>query len=112
MASHTIAERSHGISVGNVFGRSANVIKANPLATLGTSFALIALPSLLLGQIGLGAAVFQNVQQGQYALAGVYGLIVGWLWLIAAAVAVPCWFACRRFAAAKRASDAWWLRYL
>lgn len=37
---------------------------------------------------------------------------VGWLWLIAAAVAVPCWFACRRFAAAKRASDAWWLRYL
>jgi hypothetical protein len=83
MASHTIAERSHGISVGNVFGRSANVIKANPLATLGTCFALIALPSLLLGQIGLGAAVFQNFQQGQYALAGVYGLIVGLLWLIA-----------------------------
>jgi hypothetical protein len=37
---------------------------------------------------------------------------VGWLWLIAAAVAVPCWFACRRVAAAKRASDAWWMRYL
>lgn len=83
MASHIIGERSRGISVGSVFGRSANVIKDNPLATLGTSFALIALPSLLLGQIGLGAAVFQNVQLGQYALAGVYGIIVGLLWLIA-----------------------------
>jgi uncharacterized membrane protein len=34
------------------------------------------------------------------------------LWLIAAMVAVPCWFACRRFAAVKRRSGAWWMRYL
>jgi uncharacterized membrane protein len=34
------------------------------------------------------------------------------LWLMAAVVAVPCWFACRRFAAVKRASGAWWMRYL
>lgn len=34
------------------------------------------------------------------------------LWLLAAAVAVPCWFACRRFAAFKRGSSAWWVRYL
>jgi len=37
---------------------------------------------------------------------------VGWLWAIAAAVALPCWFACRRFAAVKRTNDVWWLRYL
>jgi uncharacterized membrane protein len=37
---------------------------------------------------------------------------VGWLWLLAAAVAVPCWFACRHFGRAKRASGAWWMRYL
>jgi uncharacterized membrane protein len=37
---------------------------------------------------------------------------VGWLWLVALLVAVPCWFACRRFAATKRASGAWWMRYL
>lgn len=34
------------------------------------------------------------------------------LWLLAAAVAVPCWFACRWFAARKRTSRAWWMRYL
>lgn len=42
-------------------------------------------------------------------------VIVGavWIiWAIAAAVAVPCWFACRRFAAIKRASGATWMRYL
>jgi hypothetical protein len=34
------------------------------------------------------------------------------IWLVAACVAVPCWFACRAFARAKRRSGAWWLRYL
>ncbi|TZG27701.1 DUF1624 domain-containing protein [Sphingomonas montanisoli] len=37
---------------------------------------------------------------------------VGAIWLLAVMVALPCWFACRRFGAAKRASDAWWMRYL
>ncbi|WP_395327083.1 heparan-alpha-glucosaminide N-acetyltransferase domain-containing protein [Novosphingobium sp. BL-8H] len=37
---------------------------------------------------------------------------VGWIWTLAALVAVPCWFATRRFGAAKRASSAWWMRYL
>jgi hypothetical protein len=88
MASRTTVETRHGISVGNVFGRSFNVIKDNPLATLGTSFALIALPQLLLGQIGLGAAVFDNFRAGQYALAGIYGIMVGLLWLIASGALV------------------------
>ncbi|AQR75687.1 hypothetical protein BXU08_05000 [Sphingomonas sp. LM7] len=34
------------------------------------------------------------------------------LWLVAMLVAIPCWFACRRFGQAKRASGAWWMRYL
>lgn len=50
------------------------------------------------------------------AATGVEGLVslpdVGSLWLMAALVALPCWFACRRFAAVKRASGAWWMRYL
>ena len=50
------------------------------------------------------------------ALAGSTGLIslpnVASLWLLAALVAVPCWFACRSFAAVKRRSPAWWMRYL
>jgi uncharacterized membrane protein len=37
---------------------------------------------------------------------------VAWLWLIAGLVAVPCWFACRRFGVVKRSSSAWWMRYL
>lgn len=88
MASRMIVETHRGISVGKVFGRSANVIKDNPLATLGMSFALMALPSLLLNQVGLGAALFQNVQQRQYELAWVYGLIVGLLWVIASGALV------------------------
>lgn len=34
------------------------------------------------------------------------------LWLLAALVALPCWFACRWFGRVKRASGAWWMRYL
>jgi len=37
---------------------------------------------------------------------------VGGVWLLAAAVAIPSWFACRWFAARKRASNRWWMRYL
>jgi len=49
-------------------------------------------------------------------LAGEQGLMslpnVGSVWLVAALVTLPCWFACRRFGAAKRASNVWWMRYL
>lgn len=34
------------------------------------------------------------------------------LWLLAAALAVPCWFATRAFGQIKRRSSAWWMRYL
>jgi len=34
------------------------------------------------------------------------------VWLLSAAVAVPCWFACRWFAKRKRVSNVWWMRYL
>lgn len=48
--------------------------------------------------------------------AGDTGLVsvpgVGWIWLLAAAVALPCGFACQWFAARKRSSTKWWMRYL
>jgi len=47
---------------------------------------------------------------GTEALATLPG--VASLWLMAAAVAVPCWFACRWFGGVKRTSGAWWMRYL
>lgn len=34
------------------------------------------------------------------------------IWLLAIAVAVPCWFACRWFAGIKARSGRWWMRYL
>ena len=37
---------------------------------------------------------------------------IGFVWLLAIAIAVPCWFACRWFGERKRASRAWWMRYL
>ncbi|WP_271300045.1 DUF1624 domain-containing protein [Sphingomonas sp. CV7422] len=39
------------------------------------------------------------------------GSVAG-IWLVAASVALPCWFAARAFAAYKRAHPARWLRYL
>jgi uncharacterized membrane protein len=60
--------------------------------------------------------VLHASSRGLAAMTGADGLArvphVGWLWLIAALVALPCWFACRRFGAMKRGSDAWWMRYL
>ena len=37
---------------------------------------------------------------------------IGWVWAIAVLAAVPAWFACRRFAALKRRSSQWWMKYL
>lgn len=37
---------------------------------------------------------------------------IGWVWLIAACMALPCWFACRWFASVKRRSDQPWMKYL
>lgn len=52
-------------------------------------------------------AVFGANQGDGFGVSG-----VGWLWLLAAIVAVPCWFACRWFAGVKRSSSQWWMRYL
>lgn len=88
MASRSMAEAPQGISVGSVFGRSISVIKANPVSTLGVTFALIALPQLVLGQLGGQAALVRSLHPGAYALIGVYGLIVGLLWLVASGALV------------------------
>ncbi|SFO39590.1 DUF1624 domain-containing protein [Sphingomonas sp. OK281] len=37
---------------------------------------------------------------------------VAGIWLVAAAVAIPCWFACRAFGPFKRRHTGWWWRYL
>ena len=37
---------------------------------------------------------------------------VAWIWIVAAVLAVPAWFACRWFAGVKRSSDQPWMRYL
>jgi len=58
--------------------------------------------------LNLGTLVLFGANQGDGF--GVPG--VGWLWLLAAVVAVPCWFACRWFAGVKRNSSQWWMKYL
>lgn len=52
-------------------------------------------------------AVFGPNQGDGFSVPG-----VGWLWLLAVIVAVPCWYACRWFAGVKRRSPHWWMRYL
>lgn len=58
--------------------------------------------------LNLGALVAWGPNQGEsFSLPG-----VGWIWLLAVAVAVPGWFACRWFGEVKRHSTQWWMKYL
>ena len=58
--------------------------------------------------LNLAAVMLFGANQGEGF--GVPG--VGWVWLLAALVAVPCWFACRWFGGVKRRSSQWWMKYL
>jgi len=69
-------------------------------------FYLIHLYGLHLLNLG-GLAMFGPNQGDEFSVPGVV-----WLWLLAAAVAVPCWFACRWFARIKRTSNQPWMKYL
>lgn len=57
-----------------------------------------------------------NLLAGQVWAASGAGLVsvpdIASVWMLSAAVAIPCWFACRWFATRKRASTMWWMRYL
>ncbi|WP_240633931.1 DUF1624 domain-containing protein [Caulobacter flavus] len=79
------------------------------LAVLGAAplfFYLIHLYGLHLLQ--LLAVVALGPNQGEvWSVPG-----VAWIWLLAALVAVPCWFACRWFGPVKRASRQPWMKYL
>lgn len=58
--------------------------------------------------LNLGPLVALGPNQGEsFSLPG-----VGWIWLLAVAVAVPGWFACRWFGEVKRHSTQWWMKYL
>lgn len=69
-------------------------------------FYLIHLYALHLLNLGALVALGPN-QGGSFSLPG-----VGWIWLLAVAVAVPGWFACRWFGEVKRHSTQWWMKYL
>ena len=58
--------------------------------------------------LNLAALALFGANQGEvFSVSG-----VGWIWLLALAVAVPSWFACRWFAGVKRRSSQWWMKYL
>lgn len=58
--------------------------------------------------LNLGALMALGPNQGEsFSLPG-----VGWIWLLAVAVAIPGWFACRWFGEVKRHSTQWWMKYL
>jgi hypothetical protein len=89
MASHAIAaEPRHGLSVGSIFARSFNIMKADPMATLGLTFALISVPQLVSEQFFNPMAWQRGADMGTYVLVGAYGLVIGVLWLIASGALV------------------------
>lgn len=58
--------------------------------------------------LNLAALTLFGANQGEgFSVPG-----VGWIWLLALAVAAPSWFACRWFAGVKRRSSQWWMKYL
>ncbi|EZP50057.1 hypothetical protein [Sphingomonas sp. RIT328] len=88
MASQSVGRSRRALSVGGVFGRSFGIIKDNPIATLGVAFILMALPQLVLSQFAGRNWMLEKLQGGAYALFGVYGIIVGVLWLVASGALV------------------------
>lgn len=101
------------------------------LATLGVGLIVLAaferLPDRLAGLLAVlgGAPLFfyllhlyllHGLNLAAGAVLGVAGPVhvpnVAALWLLAAMVALPCWFATRAFGRIKRQSGAWWMRYL
>lgn len=79
---------SNGVTVGRVFARSVDVIRANPVATLGTSFLLMALPGLIASLAGAQLTMLTSWRSGMYAGMVGYGLVIGLLWLIASGALV------------------------
>lgn len=88
MASQSIGGSRHNLSVGGVFGRSFSIMRANPVATLGVSFLLMALPQLVFNRIAGGNWMLTQLKGGAYAVFGTYGLIIGVLWLVASGALV------------------------
>ena len=89
MASHAIAAvPRHGLSVGNVFARSFDIMKANPMATLGLTFALMSVPQLVAEQLVDPLSLQRGADTGAYVLSSVFGIVVGLLWLIASGALV------------------------
>jgi uncharacterized membrane protein len=92
------------------------------LLTLGLGLLLLALIERVGGRVPTWLAVFGSAPlffylQHLYLLHALNLAVpslpsVGWLWLLAAFVALPCWFACRSFARAKQRSGWWLMRYL
>lgn len=71
------------VSVGRIFTRSIDVLRANPVATFGTSFVLTALPAVLIPMAGYGIPL--STQSGFRAMAGmtvILGLASTVLWLV------------------------------
>lgn len=84
MASQAITiDTRHGLSVGSVFARSVNIMKANPAATLGLTFVLIALPQLLTDLLVGQAWRMNQLSGGMYVVFGLYCFVVAILWLVA-----------------------------
>lgn len=88
MASTVLTNVDRGLTVGGVLARSIDVIKTNPLATLGVSFALTAVPQLLLAATGSTVAMMTSLRAGLYAAIAGYGLIVAMLWMVASGAMV------------------------
>ncbi|MEG3125348.1 glycerophosphoryl diester phosphodiesterase membrane domain-containing protein [Sphingomonas sp. GB1N7] len=88
MASRANGETEREISVGSVFGRGIDVIKSNPVATLGTSLVLMALPQLLFQQVTSRAVMYADLRNGIYAAVAAYFLVIGLLWLVASGALV------------------------
>ncbi|WEK44336.1 MAG: hypothetical protein P0Y64_05885 [Candidatus Sphingomonas colombiensis] len=86
MATAAFGEQRRDLSIGRIFERSFQVIRAYPLQTLGVTFALTTVPTILLRLVGMSAAwttaLIRNPGGISYTSIVGGGLGIMLLWLV------------------------------
>ena len=92
MAARTPGDDHHTVSLGRAFGRAFAIIRAHPLLTIGTTFAMTMIPGLLFNETSVSQAL-TGAYYGALTNAFFLKMMMGWvvqlfLWAVAVAAVI------------------------
>ena len=92
MAARTPGDDHHTVSLGRAFGRAFAIIRAHPLLTIGTTFAMTMIPGLLFNETSVSQAL-TGAYSGALTNAFFLKMMMGWvvqlfLWAVAVAAVI------------------------